>query len=69
MKLARLSTVAGAAHSNAFVHLGNKNAKAKKEFERMARAPRNQLLDMLFPLFAERPTWGSVRVRSSLKVI
>lgn len=65
MKLARLSTGAGAAHSNAFAHLGNKNAKGKKkEFERMARAPRNQLLDMLFSLFAERPTWGVKDLRA-----
>lgn len=66
MKLARLSTGAGAAHSNAFAHLGaQKGPKGKKkEFERMARAPRNQLLDMLFSLFAERPTWGVKDLRA-----
>ena len=32
--------------------------KAKGQFERMARMPRNELLDMLFNLFKEQPYWG-----------
>ncbi|TCD63740.1 hypothetical protein EIP91_004991 [Steccherinum ochraceum] len=31
---------------------------AKGQFERMARMPRNQLLDMLFSLFRERERWS-----------
>lgn len=31
---------------------------AKGQFERMARMPRNQLLDMLFSLFREREHWS-----------
>lgn len=31
---------------------------AKGTFERMARMPRNQLLDNLFALFQEQPRWG-----------
>ncbi|VDC03053.1 unnamed protein product [Peniophora sp. CBMAI 1063] len=67
MKLARLSTGIGGAHNNnAFAHLGSQKGPKgkKKEFERMARAPRNQLLDMLFQLFTERPTWGVKDLRA-----
>ncbi|KAF7324874.1 hypothetical protein MKEN_00529500 [Mycena kentingensis (nom. inval.)] len=31
---------------------------AKGQFERMARIPRNQLLDLIFKLFHEQPHWG-----------
>jgi transcription initiation factor TFIIF subunit beta len=31
---------------------------AKGTFERMARMPRNQLLDLLFTLFREQPRWS-----------
>ena len=31
---------------------------AKGKFERMTRMPRNQLLDMLFNMFQERPRWS-----------
>ncbi|KAJ6504268.1 transcription initiation factor IIF, beta subunit [Mycena vitilis] len=31
---------------------------AKGQFERMARIPRNQLLDLIFQLFRETPRWG-----------
>ena len=34
-----------------------KQKPAKGQFERMARIPKNQLLDLLFKLFAERETW------------
>ncbi|KAI0091172.1 transcription initiation factor IIF, beta subunit-domain-containing protein [Irpex rosettiformis] len=34
-----------------------KTKPAKGQFERMARMPRNQLLDMLFSLFREREHW------------
>jgi len=35
-----------------------KPKQAKGTFERMARMPYNQLLDLLFPLFKENPRWG-----------
>jgi transcription initiation factor TFIIF subunit beta len=35
-----------------------KQKPAKGTFERMARMPRNQLLDNLFALFQEQPRWG-----------
>ncbi|KAJ7250571.1 transcription initiation factor IIF, beta subunit-domain-containing protein [Mycena rebaudengoi] len=31
---------------------------AKGQFERMARIPRNQLLDLIFQLFRDQPRWG-----------
>ncbi|KAJ7198802.1 transcription initiation factor IIF, beta subunit [Mycena pura] len=31
---------------------------AKGQFERMARIPRNQLLDLIFQLFRDTPRWG-----------
>ncbi|KAG6331131.1 hypothetical protein ID866_7958 [Astraeus odoratus] len=36
----------------------SKQKPAKGTFERMARMPRNQLLDMLFQLFREQPRWS-----------
>jgi len=41
--------------------VSSKQRAAKGQFERMARMPRNQLLDLLFSLFRERPQW-SIRV-------
>ncbi|TFK49798.1 hypothetical protein OE88DRAFT_1662476 [Heliocybe sulcata] len=41
--------------------VSTKQRVAKGQFERMARMPRNQLLDLLFNLFRERPQW-SIRV-------
>jgi len=47
-----VSTVAG------FAELAKpKQKQAKGQFERMARMPRNQLLDMLFSLYTERAYW------------
>ncbi|KAJ6551580.1 transcription initiation factor IIF, beta subunit [Mycena capillaripes] len=34
-----------------------------KEFSRMARIPRNQLLDLIFQLFREKPRWGIKALR------
>ncbi|KAH7884260.1 transcription initiation factor IIF, beta subunit-domain-containing protein [Phlebopus sp. FC_14] len=36
----------------------SKQKPAKGAFERMARMPRNQLLDLLFQLFREQPRWS-----------
>lgn len=36
---------------------------AKGTFERFARMPRNQLLDMLFTLYRERPFWSAKELR------
>ncbi|KIJ60352.1 hypothetical protein HYDPIDRAFT_117254 [Hydnomerulius pinastri MD-312] len=36
----------------------SKQKPAKGTFERMARMPRNQLLDLLFQLFREQPRWS-----------
>lgn len=63
---------AGAAFSNLIVCLSHfypsicllilsqktKPKQTKGTFERMARMPRNQLLDNLFSLFQEQPRWG-----------
>jgi len=35
-----------------------KQKPVKGQFERMARMPKNQLLDLLFKLFAEKETWS-----------
>jgi len=35
-----------------------KQKPAKGQFERMARMPKNQLLDLLFKLFGEKETWA-----------
>ncbi|TRM69298.1 transcription initiation factor IIF, beta subunit-domain-containing protein [Schizophyllum amplum] len=37
---------------------GRPKPKAKGQFERMARMPRNELLDALFGLFKQQPYWG-----------
>ncbi|THH16875.1 hypothetical protein EW146_g3847 [Bondarzewia mesenterica] len=45
-------------------HLQKPKAKpAKGQFERMARMPRNQLLDMLFNLYRERAHWPIKQLR------
>lgn len=37
---------------------------AKGTFERFARMPRNQLLDMLFALYREQPRWSAKDLRA-----
>ncbi|KIK55455.1 hypothetical protein GYMLUDRAFT_76532 [Collybiopsis luxurians FD-317 M1] len=54
----------GIGSSTAFKNLVTTNKKpAKGSFERMARMPRNQLLDALFGLFRETPRWGIKTLR------
>lgn len=40
-----------------------KQKPTKGAFERFARIPRNQLLDMLFALYRERPRWSAKELR------
>jgi len=55
----RLSSGVGVGAGAAFSDLiKTKQKQAKGTFERMARMPRNQLLDNLFSLFQEQPRWG-----------
>ncbi|KAF4615823.1 hypothetical protein D9613_012434 [Agrocybe pediades] len=55
----RLSSGVGMGAGNAFSDfVKTKPKQAKGTFERMARIPYNQLLDLLFPLFKENPRWG-----------
>jgi len=55
----RLSSGVGVGAGSAFGDLiKTKPKQAKGTFERMARMPRNQLLDQLFALFRETPRWG-----------
>lgn len=55
----RLSSGVGMGNGNAFADLiKTKPKQAKGTFERMARMPRNQLLDELFVLFREMPRWS-----------
>ncbi|KAH9481083.1 Transcription initiation factor IIF subunit beta [Psilocybe cubensis] len=55
----RLSSGVGVGSGNAFGDLIRTKPKpAKGAFERMARMPRNQLLDALFSLFRESPRWS-----------
>ncbi|KDR76159.1 hypothetical protein GALMADRAFT_247378 [Galerina marginata CBS 339.88] len=55
----RLSSGVGVGSGNAFGDLiKTKPKQAKGTFERMARMPRNQLLDQLFALFRESPRWS-----------
>lgn len=42
----------------------SKPKPAKGTFERFARMPKNQLLDILFSLFAEKPHWSAKDLRS-----
>ena len=44
--------------SHLFVCQKTRQKPAKGTFERMARMPRNQLLDNLFALFQDQPRWG-----------
>jgi len=49
----------GVANASAFSDLvKTKQKPAKGQFERMARMPKNQLLDLLFRLFGEKETWS-----------
>jgi len=49
----------GVTNTSGFSDLIKPKAKpAKGQFERMARMPRNQLLDLLFSLFREREHWS-----------
>ncbi|OCB91331.1 transcription initiation factor IIF, beta subunit [Sanghuangporus baumii] len=51
--------------SSAFAGLVKPKPKpAKGTFERFARMPRNQLLDLLFALYRERPRWSAKDLRS-----
>jgi len=55
----RLSSGAGVGPGNGFADLVKPKSKpAKGTFERMARMPRNQLLDLLFSHFRATPRWG-----------
>ncbi|EGN92358.1 hypothetical protein SERLA73DRAFT_191197 [Serpula lacrymans var. lacrymans S7.3] len=55
----RLSSGVGVGAGGAFSDLIKSKPKpAKGAFERMARMPRNQLLDLLFTLFREQPRWS-----------
>jgi len=55
----RLSSGVGVGAGGAFGDLiKTKPKQPKGTFERMARMPRNQLLDQLFALFRETPRWG-----------
>ncbi|KAL0953202.1 hypothetical protein HGRIS_004457 [Hohenbuehelia grisea] len=55
----RLSSGVGVGSGNAFGDLiKSKQKPAKGAFERMARMPRNQLLDLIFSYFRETPRWG-----------
>jgi len=53
-----LSSGVGVGSGTAFNNLVSTKPKPKKgTFERMARMPKNQLLDQLFSLFREKPHW------------
>lgn len=53
-----LSSGVGVGSGTSFNSLVNTKQKPKKgAFERMARIPKNQLLDQLFSLFREKPRW------------
>ncbi|KNZ76077.1 Transcription initiation factor IIF subunit beta [Termitomyces sp. J132] len=55
----RLSSGVGVGAGKAFGDLIKTKPKyAKGTFERMARMPRNQLLDQIFTLFRDPPRWG-----------
>jgi len=55
------SGAAVATHFDSFVKTTKRSGK---EFERYARIPRDQLLDMLFALFAEKSNWAFKDLRS-----
>ncbi|KAJ7644311.1 transcription initiation factor IIF, beta subunit-domain-containing protein [Roridomyces roridus] len=55
----RLTSGVGVGAGGTFNELVKTKPKpAKGQFERMARIPRNQLLDLIFQLFRETPRWG-----------
>ncbi|KAJ7714478.1 transcription initiation factor IIF, beta subunit-domain-containing protein [Mycena maculata] len=55
----RLTSGVGVGAGGAFKEMVKTKPKpAKGQFERMARIPRNQLLDLLFQLFRDTPRWG-----------
>ncbi|KAJ7756930.1 transcription initiation factor IIF, beta subunit-domain-containing protein [Mycena metata] len=55
----RLTSGVGVGADGAFTGLIKTKPKpAKGQFERMARIPRNQLLDLIFQLFRDTPRWG-----------
>jgi len=58
-KLSSGATVA--THFDSFVKT---TKRPGKDFERYARIPRDQLLDMLFALFSEKPSWSFKDLRS-----
>ncbi|KAF9007918.1 transcription initiation factor IIF, beta subunit [Cyathus striatus] len=60
----RLSSGVGVGAGGAFSDLIRTKAKPTKgNFERMARMPRNQLLDHLFNIFRESPRWSIKTLR------
>ncbi|KAJ7318110.1 transcription initiation factor IIF, beta subunit-domain-containing protein [Mycena albidolilacea] len=55
----RLTSGVSVGADGAFSSLVKTKPKAAKgQFERMARIPRNQLLDLIFQLFRDTPRWG-----------
>ncbi|KAJ7471319.1 transcription initiation factor IIF, beta subunit [Mycena galericulata] len=55
----RITSGVGVGAGSAFKELVKTKPKpAKGEFSRMARIPRNQLLDLIFQLFRDNPRWG-----------
>jgi len=54
----------GAAPTTAFDNMVKTQQRSGKEFERFARIPRNQLLDMIFRLFEEQPSWSFKDLRT-----
>jgi len=55
------SGAAVATHFDSFVKTTKRSGK---DFERFARIPRDQLLDMLFALFSEKSSWSFKDLRS-----
>ncbi|KAH7926388.1 hypothetical protein BV22DRAFT_364107 [Leucogyrophana mollusca] len=54
-----INRLSSGVNSGSFAGLIHSKPKpAKGAFERMARMPRNQLLDLLFTLFREQPRWS-----------
>ncbi|KAL1703208.1 transcription initiation factor IIF, beta subunit-domain-containing protein [Schizophyllum commune] len=56
--VSRLNTGGSLGGPSGAFDFGRPKPKAKGQFERMARMPRNELLDMLFNLFKEQPYWA-----------
>jgi len=54
----------GAAVATHFDSFFKTTKKSGKEFERYARIPRDQLLDMLFAIFEEKPNWSFKELRT-----